>query len=122
MSKSRILLCVLAGSFLLSGIVETVAEASGQPNLFLPLLHSLTIAVLCLFWCRTDALERGIEPRRSPFWAGLFPLIGIPLYLFRSRPKGKAFLSIGKTILFTFGVTALYFLGSFLVVLVSGRK
>ena len=44
--------------------------------------------------CRADGLVRGMPaPGRSALLAGVFPVLGIPVYLFRTRPWRRALLA-----------------------------
>ncbi|MNR60295.1 hypothetical protein D3C85_1817440 [compost metagenome] len=52
------------------------------------------ISALCYTWCRADGLVRGVPaPGRSALLAGIFPLLGIPVYFFRTRPWRRALLA-----------------------------
>lgn len=98
MKRSNLVLVILFASFLLSATLEH----------FLPpkhlqasaMAHGLVIAVLCYCWCRAESLERHVNPPgRSALWAGLFPLIGVPIYMFRTRSAKRGFIGSGKAFL-----------------------
>lgn len=101
--KPRTLLVILAISFLIFGVLEGLVGARHER--VLTITHGLLIAALCYAWCRADAASRGIVPSRFiSLFAGLFPLVGIPVYLFNSRVGPAAWIANGKALLFLFSV------------------
>jgi hypothetical protein len=49
------------------------------------------VGALTYMWCRAEGLARGHPPPgRSALFAGVFPLLGLPLYFFRTRPWRRA--------------------------------
>jgi len=49
--------------------------------------QTFVFAALLFSWCKADAHLRGINPPRgAPMLVGLFAIIGVPYYYFRTRP------------------------------------
>ncbi|TDP85833.1 hypothetical protein EV672_102183 [Aquabacterium commune] len=58
--------------------------------------------VFIYLWCRTESLERGALPRSGlTMFAALVAPLGVPFYLWRTRPTaGAAFKAIGGALAF----------------------
>jgi hypothetical protein len=103
--KPSTLLWILAASFVASGVLEDLLPAHVLAN---AVLHGVVIAVICYMWCRADALTRGtVPPYGIPIIAGVLPFIGIPVYLFKTRPARAAWIGIAKAIGLVFGLAVL---------------
>lgn len=99
MKRPTFLLLVLAGTFLADGFARAFmlpqAEASAA------LVHGIAIAIICYAWARADAVARGtLAPGRSALYAGFFPFLGVPAYLFRTRGLKKGALGSAKAFAF----------------------
>ncbi|KIQ31404.1 rard protein [Variovorax paradoxus] len=94
MNRPRWILLVLGLSFLLVGVVDAfLPPVRGKDYTVLDVAHAILISALCYTWCRAEGLARGvIPPGRSALLAGVFPLLGIPVYFFRTRPWRQALL------------------------------
>jgi uncharacterized membrane protein YbaN (DUF454 family) len=95
MNRPRWILLVLGLSFLVVGVADAfLPTLRGKDYTVLDVAHAFLISALCYTWCRADGLARGmIPPGRSALFAGIFPLLGIPVYFFRSRPWRRALVS-----------------------------
>ena len=63
----------------------------------LDVAHTFFIGAMCYAWCRAEGVARGVPPPgRSALFAGIFPLLGIPVYFFRSRPWRRALVATLK--------------------------
>ncbi|MBJ2154532.1 rard protein [Variovorax sp. IB41] len=95
MNRPRWLLLVLGLSFLVVGVADAfMPPVRGKDYTVLDVAHAFLISALCYTWCRAEGLARGvIPPGRSALWAGVFPLVGIPVYFFRTRSWRRALLS-----------------------------
>ncbi|MNP99524.1 hypothetical protein D3C85_121570 [compost metagenome] len=95
MNRPRWILLALALSFLVVGIADAfLPPLRGKDYTALDVAHVFLISALCYTWCRADGLARGVPaPGRSALLAGIFPLLGIPVYLFRTRPWRRALLA-----------------------------
>lgn len=95
MNRPRWILLVLGLSFLLVGVADAfLPPVRGKDYTVLDVAHAILISALCYTWCRAEGLARGvIPPGRSALLAGVFPLLGIPVYFFRTRPWRPALLS-----------------------------
>ena len=122
MSRSRLMLLLLAGSFLLAGIVEPFSATAGEPMSGAGFVHSFVIAILCFTWCKADAAARGVTARGGAVFAALLPPIGLPFYFFRTRPAMQAFLSCAKALLFFLFCVGLFVLGLYAVEKSSGLR
>ncbi|MCR6476159.1 rard protein [Variovorax sp. ZS18.2.2] len=95
MNRPRWILLVLGLSFLVVGVADAfVPPLRGKDYSVLDVVHAFLISALCYTWCRAEGLARGvIPPGRSALLAGVFPLLGIPVYFFRTRPWRRALVS-----------------------------
>lgn len=105
MPRHRLLLVLLGASFLLVGVIEPFTSRPGDLHSPLSLLHIAAIAVLLYLWCKADAKARNVIPRNgAAILVAIFPPLGIPVYLFQTRPWSKALLgvlgSIGLLVVF----------------------
>ena len=91
MNRAHLMLALMGASFLAAGIVEPQFHSNGETAI--AVVHTIVIAILAFAWCNADAAARGIRPpSASALIAGLLPPLGMPLYLFRALPKGRALL------------------------------
>ncbi|RIX76085.1 rard protein [Acidovorax cavernicola] len=100
MNRPRWILLALALSFLVVGVADAfVAPLRGKDYTAFDVVHVFLISALCYMWCRADGWERGVPaPGRSALLAGVFPVLGIPIYFFRTRPWRRALLlTLGAT-------------------------
>jgi hypothetical protein len=95
MNRPRWILLALGLSFLVVGVADAfMLPVRGKDYTVLDVAHAFLVSALCYTWCRAEGLARGvIPPGRSALWAGVFPLLGIPVYFFRTRPWRRALLS-----------------------------
>lgn len=95
MNRPRWLLLALGLSFLVAGVADAVVPPlRGKDYTVIDVAHAFLISALCYAWCRAEGLARGVAPPgRSALVAGLFPLLGIPVYFFRTRPWRRALVS-----------------------------
>jgi len=95
MNRPRWILLVLGLSFLVVGVADAfMPPLRGKDYSVLDVAHAFLISALCYTWCRAEGLARGvIPPGRSALLAGVFPLLGIPVYFFRTRPWRRALVS-----------------------------
>jgi apolipoprotein N-acyltransferase len=107
-SRTRILLAAIAGSFVLAGAVEPhLPDAPQYPNA-LTVVHGLVTAILLFAWCKEDAKSRGITPpAASAALVALVAPIGVPYYFIRSMPGRTAAVAILKAAIFLIAVTLL---------------
>lgn len=96
-ANPRALVIAIGASFVVSGVLEALAP---QRHLrAIAFVHGVIIGVLCYLWCKADAAAQGrVPPGRSAIVAGVFPLAGIPLYLFRTRPARRAAIATLKAV------------------------
>ncbi|PLC04140.1 rard protein [Variovorax sp. RO1] len=95
MNRPRWILLALALSFLVVGVADAfVPPLRSKDYTAFDVVHVFLISALCYMWCRADGLARGVPaPGRSALLAGVFPVLGIPVYLFRTRPWRRALLA-----------------------------
>lgn len=97
MKPSAIILLILGMTFVIDGVMAPFLPPDLEGRI--GLLHGVIIGVACYIWCKADAVERGgTAPGRSALWAGVMPIIGVPVYLFRTRPSGVAAASTVKAL------------------------
>jgi hypothetical protein len=96
--KPRSILIALAITFVVYGVLS--AYVPTRRALALVVAHGVIIGALCYAWCRADAIARGAIPpgRTVSLLAGLLPVVGVPVYLFRSRPRRAAWLGLAKAL------------------------
>ena len=93
----------LASLLILNVVVGAVeGRISSRPGTVSPLfLISWLGFAICIFaWCKADAAERGVRAGSAPLFCGMFALIGVPYYLFRSRPPRQAIAGTIKAVVF----------------------
>jgi len=96
--RSTSLLVLLGASFFFFAVIEQFIRK--QDLVALAVVHGVVISMLCYAWCRAEAIERGsLTPGRSALWAGLLPILGIPIYLFRTRGMKRGLISAIKALL-----------------------
>ena len=95
LNRPRWILLALGLSFLAVGVADAfMPPLRGKDYSVLDVAHAFLISALCYTWCRAEGLARGvIPPGRSALLAGVFPLLGIPVYFFRTRPWRRALVS-----------------------------
>ncbi|MET3460859.1 rard protein [Variovorax atrisoli] len=95
MNRPRRVLLALALSFVAAGVLSPVVpQMAGKPYSAIDVAHALLIGALSYTWCRAEGLERGVAPPgRSALLAGLFPILGVPIYFFRTRSFAKALVA-----------------------------
>ncbi len=98
MPRTALLLLLLVASFAINGLVEPFVPK--QHLRALMLCHGVIISLLCYAWAKAEALQRNtVAPGRSAMWAGLLPLIGLPIYFFRTRAPRQAVVATAKAAL-----------------------
>lgn len=102
MNRPRWILLALGVSFLVVGVADAfVPPVRDKEYTVFDVAHVFLISALCYAWCRADGLARGvIPPGRSALLAGVFPLLGIPVYFFRSRPWRQALVGTLSAVCF----------------------
>jgi hypothetical protein len=74
---------------------------TGGANLSTPASPALAFVLvgLIFFWCRFDAAERRVS---IPLWNRILivalAVVGVPVYFFRTRPRGEAILATLKAL------------------------
>ena len=90
-TRPTIVVLLLITSFFVAGVAEPFTSTPGRPYSAAAVVHIITIGVLCYVWCRSHAAARGVTPPRgSMALAGFLPVVGVPLYFFRSMPWRRA--------------------------------
>ena len=115
-NKPRQVLLVLMASFFFSGLIEIAFKFSTDQINLVSILGGLLTAILCAIWCQTDAHFRGETlPRGTVPLVFLLPIVGIPLYLWRTRPHNTFPLYCLKLLGFVFLCGFLTMLGQALM-------
>jgi hypothetical protein len=100
-----LILLALTTTFVVDGVLAPFVLPHEERGI--AIAHGLLIGVGCYLWCKAEAQERGtMTPGRSALWAGVFPILGVPIYFFRTRPLGQATLATAKA----FGLFFVFFL------------
>ena len=89
MASPRLLAVAIAATFPVAGVLDAAAPVELLPGL--AIAHGLLVGALSYAWCRAESLRRHrAPPGRSALLAGVLPLVGVPLYFFRTRPWRQA--------------------------------
>ena len=89
MPPTRALLACIAATFPVAGLLGAASPATALPALAVG--HGLAVGAFTYSWCRAESLQHHrAPPGRSALMAGVFPLVGVPLYFFRTRPWRQA--------------------------------
>lgn len=117
MNRPRWILLVLGLSFFVVGAADAFLPLlRGKDYTALDAVHAFFIGALSYTWCRAEGLARGVvPPGRSALVAGLFPLLGLPIYFFRTRPWRQALSATLKSAGFLVGGLVLSAVGTLLV-------
>ncbi len=92
-ARPHLLLAILGASFFVVGLIEPHSAQPGDLHSPLSVIHIVAITALIYMWCKADALARGrVPPKGGALLAAVFPPLGVPVYLFRSRPWKRALL------------------------------
>lgn len=110
MRAKHVLIAMLA-LMLVSGMVEPVDPAAPLPPLWWILLSGFLSSFLPFYWYRLDSVARTYLPSRwmSTGVVALTPIV-LPIYLLRTRPRGKR----GRALLSYFGFFFLMLLATML--------
>jgi hypothetical protein len=101
MPRPRLLLVLIAASFLLVGLIEPFTARPADLHSPLSIMHMVAVAVLVYMWCRADAAARNAAPRNGiSVLAAVLPPLGVPIYLFQSRHWKKALVSVSLAVAF----------------------
>src|SRR5262245_36507451 len=93
-------------------MAEPFTASPGKPYSPAAIVHIIVIGVLCYLWCRSHAAARGIvPPAGSAIVAGVLPVVGVPLYFFRSMPGRQALVASLKTLGLLFIMVAVFLAG-----------
>jgi hypothetical protein len=119
-SKRRVVLAAALFSALTTPSFLLLPEGSAQARLF-DIISIIGFGVLTLGWCYYDALERG-----APLGAGfrilivLLGVLGLFIYLVKSRGLRRGLLSVGVAIVLIVGVILVGAVSSVIVGLAQG--
>lgn len=88
--RTRHVLYAMLAVMLVSGMLEPVASNAPPPPVWWTVLSAFLMSFLPYYWYRLDSEGRRFHPSR---WmnSGVVALtmIGMPVYLVRSRPRGQ---------------------------------
>ena len=114
MNRAKLYLWIILVSFVMSGSVEGAFGVAGQTMNEFALAHMFVLMVLGFSWCNAHADSRGIKaPRAAAFWVALLPIVGVPLYFFRSMQWRHAAWSSVQALGFWLVCLAAYAAGSY---------
>jgi hypothetical protein len=103
MRKSRKLLLIWLLVFMGLGLLmESLRSAIGTQSQYenwTNLMLGLAFSMVIFAWCRAESSERGVEGSRGlRVWAAMFPPVGLPLYLIRTRGLKSAVVTSAKAV------------------------
>ena len=101
MAKDKILVIAFLASFLVSGMVDSVAAHHGAtgPTRATAFIHALTCALILYFWCKNHAVRYGVdESKAAPALCGLICVVGVPLYFIRAFGWRKGLVGCAKAL------------------------
>ena len=113
------MLIVLAITFFLGGVLESLAEVAVMPGRIINVIFTILYSVLLFGWCYYDALERN-QPLSRGFRVVLimFGVIGLFVYLFKSRGLIQGLRASGLALLGIVGILLLTVSGVLLTSLI----
>ncbi|MEL6449409.1 MAG: hypothetical protein AAFQ62_15855 [Pseudomonadota bacterium] len=101
--ETKYYLVWIAISFAVFGFLEAAVD----PDLVI--IHMILLAILGFGWCKEDVRSRLIvEPPGSALLVAAIAVLGVPLYLFRSRPAKKAWVGLFKCVGFLLACSGAY--------------
>ena len=117
--SKRNMLIVLAITFFLGGVLESLAEVAVMPGRIINVIFTILYSVLLFGWCYYDALERN-QPLSRGFRVVLimFGVIGLFVYLFKSRGLIQGLRASGLALLGIVGILLLTVSGVLLTSLI----
>ena len=108
----------MAGFALANGIAMVLAPAQ-QWQMFVEVVGTLGLSLLAFAWYCFDARERAFRRiRMQDFGVAAVALVGMPIYLVRTRGAGRGALAFAGMVLFYLLLIILLLLGGVLGVLV----
>ena len=111
MSSANRLLLIIAATFVAAGSLEPQLPHPGQFPNEIGVVLTFVFAALLFSWCKADAASRNVSPPAgAPLLVALICPIGVPYYLFRTRPWRDAWVATGKAVAFLVLINALYWL------------
>jgi len=97
MTRSRRILIAWLVAYAALGLIGGITGLSHRDEQAFGFIAGVPAMVCIYLWCRAESLERGVLPRSGlTMFAALVAPLGVPWYLWRTRPTAKAALkSIG---------------------------
>lgn len=104
MSARQSVFIYLAVEIVLGALSGTLAPAHRDVGAVIGMVWFLLVPMMGYVWFRLDSVERGFH--RSPAWGPsiiMFTVLALPIYLYKSRAKGRRL----KSLALFFGVVLL---------------
>lgn len=93
MSRARRILVAWLLTYAVLGVVGGFSGISQRDEQAFGFIAGVPTMVFIYMWCRAESLARGVLPRSGlTLFAALFAPLGMPLYLWRTRPTTGAAL------------------------------
>lgn len=111
--NKRIIAAIYALTFVFGACDEWFADAPPVVNQVLLWLSIISVSLLIFAWVHLDAKSRHYQKSK---WMNLgvlaLAVVCVPIYLFRSRPKGRRLQAFGGLLLALLGYFAIGYAGS----------
>jgi hypothetical protein len=111
--RARHVLYALLAVMLVSGLIEPVESAARPSPVWWPLLSAFLMSFLPYYWYRLDSDGRRFQRSR---WMNTgvvaMNIIGLPIYLLRSRPRGQRALALLRCLGFAVLMVLAAFVGT----------
>ena len=85
MRRDRLLVIVIALTWVVAGVIDPHLSDAGQPAQATMFPQAVALSVLLFAWCKSHAVANFIKPpAAAPLLVGLVAPLGIPYYAFRA--------------------------------------
>lgn len=102
MSRAHRILVAWLIAYAVLGLLGGATGLSERDERAFSFIAGVPTMVFIYMWCRADSLRLGVLPRSGlTLFAALFAPLGVPFYLWRTRPSaGVAFKAMGWALAF----------------------
>jgi len=86
--RSRRILVAWLVAYVALGLLGGITGISQRDEQAFGFIAGVPTMVFIYLWCRAESLERGVLPRSGlTMFAAILPPLGVPFYLWRTRPS-----------------------------------
>ena len=104
MRRTRILVLMYAIAWAVAATVDLFFGSVSSSHISSYFIYVGVMPLICFAWCKEDIKENQLDaPGYHAFVCALFPPLGVPFHLMRTRPRRRALIAVAKGV----GVVAL---------------